>query len=91
MPGLEEEIARARARFLAWVTWYLASYPDRVKGQNDLAKKIGIAVSSMSLLRNPRENRCPSFETLIGFEHFTKISVQTLLHTDPPEILPNAR
>ena len=85
MASREAEIAQARERFLAWVRWYLKNYPDRVKGQNDLAEQIGIAGSSLSLLMKRGGNRCPSFETLVGFEWFTGISIQTLLHTDPPK------
>lgn len=85
VPTLEADIEQARRRFIAWVRWFLDTYPDRVKGQADLAEKIGISQPSLSLiLTEARGKRCPSMETLIGFERFTGIAIQALLHTDPP-------
>lgn len=87
MPSIPEEVARARGRFLSWVRWYLANFPDKAPSQNVLAKKIGITSPSLSLLLSAaRGARSPSFETLIGFSTYTGISVAVLLTQDPPSI-----
>lgn len=86
MPTLPDEIRISRARFVAWIHWYLATHGDKVPSKAALANELGVTRSAITQLLARGSTRAPSFETLVGFRRLTGFSLDVLLYTDPPPL-----
>lgn len=85
MAFLATEVESARARFVRWIYWYMAMYPQKVPTKEALAQQLDISRSAVSQLLNPRLKRAPDFKTLVAVKRLTGFSFDALLLTDPPE------
>jgi hypothetical protein len=81
-----QEDIQARRRFVAWVQWYRAMYPDVVPTRNALAEKLRISGSAVTQLLAADAYRAPSFETLLAFKRLSGFSLDQLVFGDPPPI-----
>jgi hypothetical protein len=92
MPTLEQDVEQARARFVAWIRWFmdrgwrLTTPPrDKAPTQRTLAKDLGFSGhGGLSMLLNPNNPRAPDFKTLVAARRLLGLPFDVILRTDPP-------
>jgi transcriptional regulator with XRE-family HTH domain len=77
-----------RRRFVGWLRWYMAEYPEKVRTDAALAKRLGVTGAAVSYLLRNESKRLPRIETVLAAQVLTGMSVDTLLFSDPPAIRP---
>jgi hypothetical protein len=82
----DADLQRSRERFVAWLRWFQTNYPSEAPTQNALARRLGVAHASLSILLQPDSTRSPSFETLLSASKVLRLNVDVLLFTDPPPL-----
>lgn len=75
-----------RRRFVGWLRWYMAEYPEEVPTDAALAKRMGISGAAISYLLRTDSTRLPRIETVIAASLMTEMSIDTLLFKEPPSI-----
>lgn len=85
MPTLEQDVEAARARFVAWLTWYMRNPKHEVSTKEALAKKLGCTRSAVSQLLAPGAKRAPDFRTLVAAARLVGFGFEALLSHDPPQ------
>jgi hypothetical protein len=84
-----EYVLVARARFIAWLRWYMDTHPDVAPNSAALARKLGVTKPTTHYLLQKGSQRTPSFETLLAAERLLGFPVNVLLHNDPPSAPPS--
>lgn len=82
-PPTPEEIAAMRRNFLEWVAWYEEHNQDGVKNQGQLAARIGVAESTVSMWRKEGATRMPDFRSLIGVAKMVSAPIDHILRNPP--------
>ena len=59
------DMERVRVRFVAWIRWYMAMYPEKAPTQVAMASLLGITEGGLSHIFSPRQARVPSLETVL--------------------------
>jgi hypothetical protein len=84
MADVQQDAEIARRRFIAWLEWFMRTYPEIAPTKVALARGLGITHSAVSQLLNPQQNRAPDFKTLVAAKLLLKLPIDALLGTDPP-------
>ena len=79
-------LSTPRARFVAWLRWYLRTHPSTVPTQAALARRLGISKSAMSEMLSRGPERSPSCELMVATRNLIGVPVDALLFCEPPEL-----
>ena len=79
-------VQEVRRRFVGWLRWYMAEYPEEVPTAAALAKGLGVSEAAVSYLLRTDSKRLPRIETVMAASVLTEMSIDTLLFKEPPTI-----
>jgi hypothetical protein len=86
MPTLEQDVEQARARFVAWLKWYMRTYPEKAPTVRAFAKELGFrGHGGLSMLLDEKRQRAPDFKTLVAARRILGFPFDVLLRSDPPQ------
>jgi hypothetical protein len=79
------ELQRCRDRWVAWMEWFLATYPERVPSRIALGRELDVSSGAITELLRKGGTRAPSFETLLHSSRLLGFPLDALVFTDPPK------
>jgi transcriptional regulator with XRE-family HTH domain len=83
-PLTDADAEKARLYFIGWVQWWKQAHPKEAPTIQALADLLGVSRSAVSLLFNPKEQRAPSFETILAVVRVLGLPFETITRTPPP-------